>query len=134
MKDTHIIRARREAESAVADMTDGPLKVAAFQTILASLLAGSVAAVSPSGAFKQAKPKITASGRGTTSRLMALVDDGCFNEQRLLTEIQQALAERGFHYKQSDLGTPLARLVQTKVLRRVHVTVDGKRVWKYSLY
>lgn len=132
MKDEAIIQARKKAESAVADMAAGPLKVAAFQTILGTLLQGQLG----SGVVEQR----TQAGRsrqrasGTAARVLALAEEGFFAEQRSLGEIQGALAERGFHYAQEDLGTPVTRLVQKRLLRRVRAAAGGKSRWKYSAY
>src|SRR5581483_12087195 len=97
-----IITARRTAESAVSEMNDGPLKVAAFETILGKLLdaasqpAPSVDRRLQSSTDRRATKSTSASG--TTSRITSLVDEGFFSQQRSLAEIQSALAERGWHY------------------------------------
>ena len=73
-----------------------------------------------------------ASATGTMGRLISLIDEGVFNEQRSLAEIRQALAERGWHYGLVDLETPVMRLVQRRRLRRVRVSEGGKKIWRYS--
>ena len=71
---------------------------------------------------------------GTTSRLHSLVTEGVFEQQRSLAEIRQILAERGWHYRLEDLGTPVMRIVRQKQLRRTQVTEGRKKIWKYSNY
>jgi len=136
-----LIRIRKVAEEAVADMPTGDLKLAAFQTILRSLLEQGVATGRPaasSPATKQAAPSPKTGSKavrnGTTSRVMDLASEGFFKEQRTLAEIQKALEARGWYYEQEDLGTPLTRLTRKKALRRVEGMDGSKRVWKYSQY
>ncbi|HVO60791.1 MAG TPA: hypothetical protein VMT53_07635 [Terriglobales bacterium] len=133
-----IVTARKTAESAVSEMKDGPLKVAAFETILRKLLdatsqpAPSIDRRSQSSGERRATKGSSASG--TTSRITSLVDEGFFSQQRSLAEIQGALGERGWHYDQNFLSTPVMRLVRRRVLRRTQVSEGTKKVWKYSIY
>lgn len=135
-----LVTARKAAESAVAEMSDGPLKIAAFETILRKLLdarplaESSIGREEPQRIGREAVAK--SSGSGTTPRITSLIDEGFFSIQRSLADIQGALAERGWHYDQNLLSTPVARLVRKRVLRRTHAqTSEGKKkVWKYSIY
>jgi len=132
VRPTDLIKARRTAEAAVADMADGPLKVAAFETILSRLLDRQLG-VTPEALVPT--PARTGGKRSvTTGRILSLRDDGFFSQPRSLGEVKAALAERGWHYPQENLGTPLTRLVQKKFLRRAQVANGGKKLWKYSLY
>ncbi len=135
-----LVAARKTAESAVAGMLDGPLKVAAFETILRKLLDGGP---EPGQVLKVGEPRPLASdsgarrrtiSSGTTARIMSLMDEKFFGAQRSLPEVQGALAERGWHYEQNYLSTPLTRLVRKRVLRRTQVPEGAKKVWKYSVY
>ena len=139
MKIETLVAARKTAESAVAEMDEGPLKVAAFETILRKLLD----APSPPERFTERRPSHSSgdrrttknsSGSGTTSRITNLVDEGFFSQQRSLAEIQGALAERGWHYDQNLLSTPVTRLVRKRILRRTQASEGTKKVWKYSIY
>jgi hypothetical protein len=138
MKHEVIVAARKAAELAVEDMASGPLKTAAFQTILTQLLQREIATAHPDLAVPTLaktftrKKKIGQRVNGTTSRLISLIEEGIFQEQRSLAEIRQLLSERGWHYQLEDLGTPVTRLVRRKVLRRTQVSEGGKRFWKYS--
>ena len=132
MKEETIVLARRRAEAAVADMRDGPLKIAAFQTILGALLHDQLPTKGREQSRQRAESRPPATG--TTGRILGLAEEGFFAAQRSLGEIQQALAERGFHYAQELLGTPLTRLVRKRLLRRTQATSGGKKRWKYSLY
>lgn len=132
MKDAIVI-ARKRAEDAVADMPEGPLKIAAFQTILSSLLTAGPPS-KPAEKAEMSAPKKTKAAGGTTGRIQELASEGFFNEQRSLGDVQQALAARGFHYPQENLGTPMMRLVRNKFLRRVQINAGGKRIWGYSNY
>lgn len=133
-----IVAARRAAESAVADMSEGPLKVTAFQTILAQLLQRQSRGVdfrsTPSRATERTKKTVARVPQGTTSRLMGLLAEGFFTKPRSLAEVRQVLAEKGWHYSLMDLGTPLTRLVRRKQLRRAQVAESGKKTWRYSIH
>jgi hypothetical protein len=134
-----LMAARKRAEGSVADMPDGPLKIAAFQTILTQLLQKElnqfgVASSPTSSTRSQAKKKGPILSGGTTSRLLGLLEEGIFVRQRSLAEIRQILSERGWHYQPEDLGTPVTRLVRRRQLRRSQVTEGGKKLWKYSNY
>jgi len=136
-----LVEVRKKAESAVAEMADGPLKVAAFETILRHLLDGGQAddqrghPTSPAvqTTIGRRGPR-DAPPTGTVSRILSLADDDFFKVQRSLAEIQAGLAERGWHYEQNYLSTPLARLVRRKVLRRTQDLDGSKKVWRYSIY
>jgi hypothetical protein len=132
MKGEEIIRARKAAEASVADMPEGDLKVAAFQTILSQLLQQGRELLD-AGPIARPKERRKAPS-GTTSRLISLIDEGVFAERRSLTAIREILAQRGWHYRLEDLGTPLTRLVRRKHLRRIQVTESGKKLWHYSNY
>jgi len=145
MEVEKLVSARRAAEAAVQDMGDSPLKTAAFATILAQLLQQELPTNTnrtPSLTAPASRPSVTRKKGagpkrdGTTARLLNLVDEGFFNEQRSLAEIKNVLAERGWHYQLESLGTPVTRLVRSKhkYLRRTKVAEGGKKLWKYSKY
>jgi hypothetical protein len=133
-----LVKARKAAEASVADMAEGPMKTAAFQTILSQLVqrALSIDAREINAASGRAakKGKNEPRSSGTTGRLLSLIDEGFFDQPRSLAEIKQVLAEKGFHYRLEDLGTPLTRLVQRRHLRRNQAALGGKKVWRYSNY
>ncbi|HWX56420.1 MAG TPA: hypothetical protein VN176_17680 [Verrucomicrobiae bacterium] len=136
MKNESIVAARKAAELAVEGMSNGPLKIAAFQTILAQLLQREVSSSQLEGRESEAAKKKAVGPRvqGTTGRLMTLIEDGVFKQQRSLAEIRNILSEKGWYYQLEDLGTPVTRLVRRKYLRRTQVAEGGKRIWKYSDY
>ena len=127
-----LIEARKLAEASVNGMQDGPLKTAAFQTILARLLGGNAEEAKPAP-----RGPVAAAARvetGPRGRIMSLAADGFLAQPRSLPEIQEALAQRGWHYPQQNLGTPLTRLVRDRSLRRLRATDGSKKLWKYSMY
>jgi hypothetical protein len=115
-------------------MEDGPLKVAAFQTILSKLLTDADAAA-PSKresadtvhAVKPTKRPGTLSGR-----VLGMRSEGFFKMQRSLGEVRDGLRSKGFHYPLSTLSGLMQGLVRERELRRERVTVEGKQLWKYS--
>jgi len=78
MADDPLVTARKRAEQAVEDMAEGPLKIAAFETILANLLTES----DPREQVQRVPAKVSA-GRseqpGTlTGRILAIKSEGFF--------------------------------------------------------
>jgi hypothetical protein len=131
MNQEELIGARRKAEQAVADMADGPLKLKAFEVILGSLVSGVSHTTSAAPKANQ-KPR---NGPATSlaDRVAVLAQEGFLADPRSLAEIQAKLAEHGWHYPQSNLSTPLIRLVRQRQLRRLQLAAGSKRLWKYAL-
>jgi len=132
-----LIGTRKRAEESVADMADGELKRLTYQTILDNLVRQLLSeSTGNAGRKTVVRPNSRAGSKpgGTTSRILALIDDGFFVQPRTLGDLRQALAEKGFHYRFEDLGTPLTRIVRRKELRRTQTIVSGKKVWRYSNY
>jgi hypothetical protein len=129
-----IIEARKLAERSVADMPEGPAKLAAFQTILTSLLERAEGEQPEKLGQAAAPVSSAATGAGPRGRILSLATDGFFAQPRSLPEIQEALARRGWHYPQQNLGTPLTRLVRDRSLRRLRANEGNKKLWKYSMY
>ncbi|MGB6876601.1 MAG: hypothetical protein WBD87_11250 [Candidatus Acidiferrales bacterium] len=128
-----LIELRKQAEQAVQDMKDGDLKVKAFETILAHLLAGNSAEPSPASPGKpapqrkQAETSLAKPPKSAVERILSLKVDGFFASQRSIAEIRQELKKNGWHYPVTSLSGPLQTLVTKRVLRRENV-----KGWKYS--
>ncbi len=133
MKTSDLIAARKKAEESVSDMAEGPLKGTAFQVILSSLL--SAALIPPKTNANEVRPEEPRRGvpSSVAQRIELLAEEQFFAEPRSLAEIQTKLAEHGWHYPQTNLSTPLIRLVRQRRLRRLPIQVGNKRVWKYAL-
>src|SRR5438046_2710671 len=115
-----IISVRKKAEEAVADMPEGPLKIKAFEVILGSLLAAPVARLEPQSMPNAGQLPITEGAPSSlAARINLLAEEGFFSEPRSLGEIQANLAAHGWHYPQSNISTPLVRLVRQRRLRRL---------------
>lgn len=141
----HLKQAREVAESAVADMPEGELKVAAFSVILGKLL-GETAPVKDEYAAplpkttrqvkSQARPKTSSSPQTLSDRILSLHADSFFSSQRGLSEVRDELAKNGWHYPLTTLSGTMQELVRpNKELRRVLVpSAPGKKkkIWKYS--
>lgn len=128
---------RKQAEKAVSDMADGPLKVKAFEMILNKLLDG--AEMEGSGREKaNTKPKaqkksITSKDeKSIAGRILRMREEGFLKELRRISEIQRELAASGWHYPVTSLSGPLQALVRKRELRRLKVKEGNKSVWKYS--
>ncbi len=133
MSTLDLVAARKRAEAAVADMADGPLKVKAFEVILGSLLAPEFRqpiTVVPANRPEEVRGPAPSS---LAERIDLLGEESFFTEPRSLSEIQMKLAEHGWHYPQTNLSTPLIRLVRQRRLRRLQLAEGRKRVWKYAL-
>jgi hypothetical protein len=132
MTDDPLVVARKRAEQAVEGMAEGPLKIAAFQTILAKLLTES----DPREQVQRVPAKVSA-GRseqpGTlTGRILAIKSEGFFKTQRSLGEVRESLGSRGWHYPLTTLSGAMQGLVRRRELRRERMSVGNKQVWKYS--
>ena len=132
MTDDSLVVARKRAERAVEGMADGPLKIAAFQTILAKLLAESA-----SSEQVQRLPVKAPAGRseqpGTlTGRILAIKAEEFFKAQRSLSEVRESLGSRGWHYPLTTLSGAMQALVRQRALRRERMAMGNKQVWKYS--
>lgn len=122
-----------EAEAAVQSVKDPELRRVAFEKILESLL-GRGSASSPKKASKKtskktakkATAKSAPRGKGPKARLLELIDDGFFDEQRTLADVKAELADRGFHIPVTSLSSPLMRLTRDKKLRRQKQSTGGK--------
>ena len=137
MEQATLVSVRKVAEESVMDMAEGPLKIAAFQTVFGKLLDRSFSNTSTtnrSSAHSSSRAKSSGPLKGTTERLVSLISEGFFGEPKTLTDIKQALAEKGWHYRLGDLGTPVARLVRRKDLRRTQGMSGAKKLWRYSNY
>jgi len=129
-----LVTLRKKAEEAVADMTEGPLKTKAFEVILGSLLAGSLPRQESQQSLSRPIPPAPSEAPSSISaRISLLADEAFFVQPRSLGEIQDGLAEHGWHYPQTNLSTPLVRLVRQRRLRRLQLAEGNKKVWKYSL-
>ena len=130
MADDSLVQARKRAERAVTGMAEGPLKTAAFQTVLAKLLADGDA-----GEQIQPTPSKARSGgkqqpRTLTERILAIRSEGFFKPQRSLSEVREALGSRGWHYPLTTLSGVMQALVRRRELRRERVSMGNKQVWK----
>jgi hypothetical protein len=128
-----LVSVRKKAEEAVADMAEGPLKTKAFEVILQTLLAGPALRSEVTPRFATPEGNLGEAASSLTDRIRVLATVGFLAQPRSLGEIQAALAERGWHYAQENLSTPLVRLVRQRQLRRLQQAEGKKRVWKYSL-
>src|SRR6266403_4714230 len=126
-----LIQARERAERAVEGMQDGPLKTAAFQTILEKLLNEAHPEESIQTAPKPPN-RIVKQPDTLTGRVLAVKAEGFFKTQRSLSEVREALGSRGWHYPVTTLSGAMQGLVRQRQLRRERVSDGKKRVWKYS--
>ena len=132
MADDPLIVARKRAERAVEGMAEGPLKIAAFQTILAKLLTESDP-VERAQPVPVKAPAVRSVQAGTlTGRILAIRSEGFFKTQRSLGEVRESLGSRGWHYPLTTLSGVMQALVRQRQLRRERVAVGNKQVWKYS--
>ena len=131
MADDPLIAARKRAERAVEGMADGPLKVAAFQTILGKLLTESHPA-EVQGMPVKASADRSEQPSTLTARILAIRSEGFFKTQRSLGEVRENLGSRGWHYPLTTLSGVMQALVRRRDLRREHVAAGSKQVWKYS--
>src|ERR1700730_17286888 len=119
MKPIDLVSLRKRAEDAVTDMDDGPLKVKAFEVILESLLRSASPQQGAHGPSLPIQPAPSEIPSSLAARITLLAGEAFFELPRSLVEIQESLAAHGWHYPQSNLSTPLVRLVIQRRLRRL---------------
>ena len=132
MADDPLVQARKRAERAVAGMADVPLKTAAFQTILAKLLADADRSEQIQPTPSKARSGMKQHPRTLTERILAIRSEGFFKTQRSLSDVREALGSRGWHYPLTTLSGVMQALVRRRELRRERVSAGNKQVWKYS--
>jgi len=138
MDTADLVRARKEAEKAVSDMPEGPLKLKAFELILDHLLSnlqqssGPDSGVSRKPATATKAPRRAAHNGGLTSRIRALAEEGYFDKQRSLTDVQERLRELGHNHSLQQLSSVLVRLVKAQELQRSRVRHEGRKKYLYS--
>ncbi len=133
MKAADLVSLRKKAEEAVSDMGEGPLKVKAFEVILGALLTAPAPQRSSEVQARALPVERAEAPSSLAARIAMLAQEDFFSQPRSLAEIQRSLAERGWHYAQTNLSTPLIRLVRGRQLRRLQVAEGNKKLWKYSL-
>jgi hypothetical protein len=130
-----IVDTRRRAEAAVADMPDGPLKVAAFQTILDRLLSGLQSAADQSVRTPPPSRKVAPHGHPNPStsnaRILSLREAAFFDQERSLREIRDRLRLQGWVYPLSSLSGTVQTLVQRRELRRTVKSNGARKVYAY---
>jgi hypothetical protein len=132
MADDPLVQARKRAEHAVKGMEEGPLQIAAFQTILTRLLSDSDPTTGAQRTPDKARSRVGKQSNTLTARVAALRSEGFFKTQRSLGEVREALGSRGWHYPVTTLSGVMQALVRRHELRRERVNAGKKRVWKYS--
>jgi hypothetical protein len=113
-------------------MVEGPLKTAAFQTILAKLLADSGQAEEAQHPSARAPASARKQPDTLTGRILAIKTEGFFKTQRSLGEVREGLALRGWHYAVTALSGAMQAMVRHRELRRERVITGRRKVWKYS--
>jgi len=127
---------RKQAEAAVDDMPDGPLKVKAFEVILEHLLGQSKNAATDEPAAKASSKggggARSTNPRSAVDRIIMLKGEAFFASQRSIGEVRDELARHGWHYPLSSLSGKLQSIVRRRELRRMMVVEGKKSIWKYS--
>ena len=133
MKTEEFLSLRKTAEAAVTDMKDPNLKVKAFEMIFSKLLAGGQGnpLSTPHEAILPPKRTNRSLSSGPSGQVLRLKDEGFFRQPKTLSEVQTALATRGFHYVGKMLAVILQRLARRRELRRILET-GKKRGYKYT--
>lgn len=130
-----LIELRKEAEKAVAEMSDGALKVKAFEVILNHLImAQSKDLTDRERATRRdaVEPEIAATTESAAGRILVLRDENFFKSQKSIGEIREELETHGWHYPATTLSGTLIELVQNRKLRRQKVKEGNKKVYKYT--
>jgi hypothetical protein len=126
-----------EAQTAVSGITDPDLKRIAFERLLDKFLgtANSVPTKTEAASQKKGGKKkgpVEAKNNGPKGRIEQLIEEDFFNTPRSLNDIQNELANRGFHIPSTTLSGPLQKLCQNRRLRRQKQQVGKKETYLYS--
>jgi len=115
---------------AIADMSDGTLKVKAFEVILANLLGQqegtSVLSINTHHSKTQMETTSAKKARSTKERILVLKRGGFFQKPKAIRDVKEGLESRGWIYATTALSGPLQELVQAGELRRIK-----EKGWKY---
>jgi hypothetical protein len=141
--DEELESARKTAERAVEGMSDGPLKIKAFEVILERILpeplsmgtAGLESASSTGKSIRKIKEPAAAVPsrvpRTCTERVLSLRGEGFFDQPRGLSDIRDGLGDRGWVYPLTSLSGTVQGLVQKRALRRTLVREGKKKSYRY---
>jgi len=69
--------------------------------------------------------------KGIEDLLIELEKDGFFNEDRTISQILEALHEKGRIAKRTDLSPYLLKQVRNNTLKRTRKTIGKKKMWAY---
>lgn len=129
----------KEAERAVAGMSDKALKTRAFELIMQELLQrgrhpqSSLAPRAGKG-YQTAgvERKLPRIARGSlTQRLLELAEGGFFTQPRTSSEARAELQQHGYHYPENSVAMALLRLVRRRVMRRVARSKGKNPIYGY---
>lgn len=139
-----LIDIRKKAEAVVADMPDGPVKVAAFElafTRLAETDEKTTSARKPRRGFRRGgmgpsgdKGKKARKKGGPKAHIGELIAEGFFEKGQTVGDVVHGLLVNGHKYPRADVSATLRRLTQEKKLRRKKDArgPGNKKVWAYE--
>jgi len=81
---------------------------------------------------KRTKKKSAKKHAGPGGLVQDLLRKGYFTNGRLLKDVQQRLAGKGFHYPPTSLSGVMQRLVQQELLHREKVKVGNRSSYQYT--
>lgn len=69
----------------------------------------------------------------TTEKLLQLLDEGFFDENRTINDIIKHFKTKDYHFKPGDLTLPLRTIVRREILTKTKELTDGtkSRHWTY---
>ncbi len=120
---SYVERAIREAEAAVALVTEDALRPPAFQALLRHFLAGGEAPLGatnrPPAQHREKRHGVQGQKRaGPQAYVEELLSEHFFRTARRLNDVRTALGNRGHHVPAAHIGKALQRLCQARNLRR----------------
>ncbi len=142
MDDEALGLAITRAERAARHVTDSGLREKAFEVVLARLLVSGLGGDSHSalnltasqegGVVRRESALASREPKTLTQRVLALHNEGFFEEPKGIGKVRQGLGVRGWHYPVTTLSGVLQVLSQKRRLRRERVREGRKTVWMYS--
>ena len=130
----------KQAEEAVAGVTDKTLRTKAFELVMQELLqrerehkmGGLGKGLSHGRSLSSRTSKLPRVSRGgLTQRILELVDDAFLKSPKSSREIRAELQRHGHHYSENTVAMALLRLVRKRVLRRVPKSKGKNPIYGY---
>ena len=77
------------------------------------------------------KPRVISKTKGTEDLILDLIQEGFFSEDKTISQIREALHEKGRIVKRTDMPVYLLKLIRNGKLKRTRKTIEKRKTWVY---